>query len=139
MKNKLLLVLMGLCLLGCSKDDNEPSQEQLQAAEYFVKYHFIASGGDRSCYFDIVYVDHDTKTQENVFKTLNYFNPSLSSHYNKEFTAGPFKYGDTVSIEFQRENYTEYKLLEISVSMDKGPFVLKAKTEGSKLEYTIGK
>jgi len=136
MKRILICIFISLFLFACSKDDKEES-------EYYIKYHFV--GKSNSHYwviFDIEYTNQQLHTDKKEYGD-RYTVWHGNSSYEDEITCGPFKYNDNVTLSLHNLHKVYFRLLEIYVSKDNSPFVLKKTSQSSSnsayssISYTI--
>ncbi len=130
MKRILICIFISLFVFGCSKDDKEDSV-------YYIKYHFV--GKSNSHYwviFDIEYTNEHLQTDKKEYGD-RYTVWHGNSSYEDEIICGPFKYNDNVTLSMSNIRSVSSRLLEIYVSKDNSPFLLKGSSQSASISYTI--
>lgn len=116
-----------VAVIGCSKPELE---QQINKDEYYVKYLFeetnrVGYNIYRNCSISFT---SEKGQVEMVFNTVNYL-----SH---EVITGPFKYNSKVYATLDGGGFQNTSI-QIFVSKNDSPFVLKGMTNENKLEYII--
>lgn len=115
--SKLFCVLLLICSVSCSSDDNHIDELAQEEARYYVKYE-VYMNINRSALGISIQCQGDKKEEHITTK-----NPSW------EGTFGPFKKGQEVFLRVYSAavvTSTSDSYVRISVSRDKEPFVLRA-------------
>ena len=130
----LLLFVLPLCIVACSKTPTESDSSEKQAeSEYYVKYASDGLGGSGIYEYNVSYTDEKGEQRSFSNMTADSF----------ERTIGPVSKGfkASFSIWVANTNDTRTRAARIEVKKDNNPFVVKAeqakKGGGVSVSYTI--
>lgn len=129
-----LLTSIGHLLINCGKDELEA--EPVVEHTYYAKYKITAGNNVHFCRFTLYYTDSDGQTSSKKYgeNTSNFHGSKL---YSDEIIVGPFKYNDALKLSISNTVSVTYYNLEIYISKDNSPFVLKKQANSSAVEYKI--
>ena len=130
----LLLFVLPLCIIACSKTPTENGQEVNQPeSEYYVKYASDGLGGTGIYEYNVSYTDEKGEDRSFSNMTADSF----------ERTIGPVSKGFKASFRIwvANTNDTRTRAARIEVKKDNNPFVVKAEQAkrggGVSVSYTI--
>lgn len=131
----LLLIVLPLCIVACSKTPAESGSSEIQAeSEYYVKYASDGLGGNGIYEYNVSYTDE--KGEQKSFSNMT------SDTFER--IVGPVTLGFEASFRIwvANTNDTRTRAARIEVKKDDAPFAVKAENTGKgfggvSVSYTI--